>query len=567
MLRGENNTAGAIEIIESQLYWISDKNPPRNQPNAYFFCIDQDLVYEPFCSDFGPLDLGKTYRFVTELEKLLKDQNYVKFRIYHYTSVDSAKRANAAYLMGAFQVIILGRTADQAWYPFSKATPNLPEFRDASFGPCTYKCTILDCLRGLEYAIKLKWFDVKTFNLRDYEFYEKVENGDLNWVVPGKFIAFSGPSSNPRDAEGWRTYTPEDYVPIFKKFNVNLVVRLNNKQYDAQRFTKNGIKHIELYFVDGSCPSDEIVNDFIATCEKETGSIAVHCKAGLGRTGSLIACYAMKHFRFPAADFIGWIRIARPGSILGPQQQFLIDKQNKFFKLNETSTIYKSIQHLVRERPNLEVVTEKFKELNIRNVKEEKAVMSPEDKIIAQYGDPGQAGRLIGKKRLAQGSPDNNSPLNYSAYAASVKDQPNPGNSNTSFTASSTSMTTASSYTSSIQASITAPSNTISSPGGSTNYRPTYQSVDARSPNVNHDRKHSYNTPGTRYTNNPANNLNNESFSKYNNGGGEKSFDNNYASPQGYYKYTTDLKNNASPNKIEGKGYSPMTKFNVVNKK
>lgn len=51
----------------------------------------------------------------------------------------------------------------------------------------------------------------------------------------------------------------------------------------------------------------------------------MHCKAGLGRTGTLIACYAMKHYYFPAADFIGWIRICRPGSILGPQQNFLIE--------------------------------------------------------------------------------------------------------------------------------------------------------------------------------------------------------------------------------------------------
>jgi cell division cycle 14 len=57
-------------------------------------------------------------------------------------------------------------------------------------------------LSGLEYGIRLKWFDVKSFNLRDYEFYEKVENGDLNWIIPNKFIAFSGPSSTQRDAEG-----------------------------------------------------------------------------------------------------------------------------------------------------------------------------------------------------------------------------------------------------------------------------------------------------------------------------------------------------------------------------
>jgi hypothetical protein len=35
----------------------------------------------------------------------------------------------------------------------------------------------------------------------------------------------------------------------------------------------------------------------------------------------------MKHLKFPAAFFIGWIRIVRPGSILGPQQFYLIEKE------------------------------------------------------------------------------------------------------------------------------------------------------------------------------------------------------------------------------------------------
>lgn len=45
--------------------------------------------------------------------------------------------------------------------------------------------------------------------------------------------------------------------------------------------------------------------------------------AGLGRTGTLIGCYLMKRYCFTAAEAIGWIRICRPGSVIGPQQNFL----------------------------------------------------------------------------------------------------------------------------------------------------------------------------------------------------------------------------------------------------
>ena len=113
---------------------------------------------------------------------------------------------------------------------------------------------ISDCLRGLERAVKFGWFDMKTFDLYSYDFYERVENGDMNWIIPGKFLAFSGPSPTPKDSDGWRVFTPEDYVPIFKKHGINLVVRLNKKRYDKSRFTAHKIKHIDLYYIDGSTP-------------------------------------------------------------------------------------------------------------------------------------------------------------------------------------------------------------------------------------------------------------------------------------------------------------------------
>jgi hypothetical protein len=50
----------------------------------------------------------------------------------------------------------------------------------------------------------------------------------------------------------------------------------------------------------------------------------VHCKAGLGRTGVLICAYMVKHFGFTAEEAMGYIRVCRPGSVIGPQQHYLV---------------------------------------------------------------------------------------------------------------------------------------------------------------------------------------------------------------------------------------------------
>jgi cell division cycle 14 len=230
--------------------------------------------------------------------------------------------------MGAFMIIVLKQNPMEAFEHFRQYQQYFVPFRDASKGDCHYECTILHCLQGLEQGIKHHWYDFKTFNVKEYEYYERVDNGDINWIIPGKFAAFMGPID--RREPGQRSgFTPEEYGEIFREWGIKRVIRLNEAKYDRKKFISQSIAHDDLFFVDGSNPPEDIVDDFLNICERHfsqpnPGAIAIHCKAGLGRTGTLIGLYAMKHFHIPAEQFIGWIRIARPGSVLGPQQYFLI---------------------------------------------------------------------------------------------------------------------------------------------------------------------------------------------------------------------------------------------------
>ncbi|XP_075364368.1 dual specificity protein phosphatase CDC14A isoform X4 [Mycteria americana] len=319
---------GASEFVKDRLYFATLRNKPKSTVNTHYFCTDEELVYENFYGDFGPLNLAMLYRYCCKLNKKLKYFSLSRKKIVYYTSFDQRKRANAAFLIGAYAVIYLKKTPEEAYRTLlSGSNPPYLPFRDASFGNCTYNLTILDCLQGINKALQHGFFDFKTFDVDEYEHYERVENGDFNWIVPGKFLAFSGPHPKSRLENGYPLHAPEAYFPYFKKHNVTSIIRLNKKIYEAKRFTDAGFEHYDLFFIDGSTPSDSIVQRFLNICENADGAIAVHCKAGLGRTGTLIACYIMKHYKFTHAEAIAWIRICRPGSIIGPQQHFLEEKQ------------------------------------------------------------------------------------------------------------------------------------------------------------------------------------------------------------------------------------------------
>jgi len=316
---------------------VALSSPPADvlakRSGRHFFSVDSELVYWNFYLDFGPLNLAQLYRFCDKLNTILCAEAHRDKKIYFYSSTHAHRRANAVALITMWCVIFKGMTADAAWTPFSRMRPGLPPFHDASPCMCSYHLTVLDCLRGLEKAMMYGFFNFDIFDPEEYEHFETVENGDLNWIVDSKFIAFAGPHELAGvSPDGYRTLTPLDYIPYFRQNNVTLVVRLNKKYYNKQHFVREGIDHADMYYLDGSCPPESILLRFLAKAESTPGAVAVHCKAGLGRTGTCIACYIMKHYRFTAAEAIGWIRICRPGSIIGPQQHYLEEVQAEMWR-------------------------------------------------------------------------------------------------------------------------------------------------------------------------------------------------------------------------------------------
>jgi len=175
--------------------------------------------------------------------------------------------------------------------------------------------------------------------------------GDFNWITDS-FVAFASPQTDikhtvlPADPlyptipktidaviESDLKQPVKNVLAHFSERGVGLVVRLNSQLYSPSYFQALGIKHLDMIFEDGTCPKLSWVRRFINLAHDmiaRNKAIAVHCKAGLGRTGCLIGAYLIYRYGFTANEVIAFMRFKRPGMVVGPQQHWLHLHQGTF---------------------------------------------------------------------------------------------------------------------------------------------------------------------------------------------------------------------------------------------
>tara|TARA_Y100000590_G_scaffold142168_1_gene163071 strand:- start:751 stop:1245 length:495 start_codon:yes stop_codon:yes gene_type:complete len=135
---------------------------------------------------------------------------------------------------------------------------------------------------------------------------------NFSWLIKGKLAGSAIPTS-------------KDEIKWLHEEGVKSIVTIREEPLDVD-WTDN-MNYLHVLSNDMGVPTfDDLKNsvDFIHQRIENDEPVMVHCLAGLGRTGTILACYLIKYEKMSAEDAIQHVREKRHGSIQSFVQEELI---------------------------------------------------------------------------------------------------------------------------------------------------------------------------------------------------------------------------------------------------